>query len=238
MIKDDQSFTTDDRDSLPSAHMFQTTQKTNGPSHTKLQRQTKEADLSLLNNHRLSHVAETGQLTPKDRRCLGKVPSSNTFSSIETDSVQSCSSIPDSTYILPKDSRLTACGSSSESSKSSDSVINKTNDTHSPYMKLNNGKMYCLPNVNVSDLEVIDLRKENITEKYFSTSKDASPVEGRKVNSGFEVLAQGTFAKQKSKHGSEKERKHHKKQQQNKGPSDLNNRLLRKLRKSVSKQFS
>lgn len=238
MIKDDQSFTTDDRDSLPSAHMFQTIHKTNGPSHTKLQRQTREADLSLLNNHRLSHVAETGQLTPRDRRRLGKSPSSNTFSSIETDSVQSCSSIPDTTYILPKDSRLTACGSSSESSESSDSVLNKTNNTRLPHMKLNNAKMYSLPNVNVSDLEVIDLRKENVTDKYFSTSKDVLPVEGRKVNSGFEVLAQGTFAKQQSKHGSEKERKHHKKQQQNKVPSDLNGKLLRKLRKSVSRQFS
>ena len=40
-----------------------------------------EADLSLLNSHRLTHVAETGQLTPRVRRQVVKCPSDYSINS-------------------------------------------------------------------------------------------------------------------------------------------------------------
>ena len=207
-------------------------------SYMKLNYRTPEADLSLLNSHRLSHVAETGQLTPRDRRRLGKSPSSNIFSSIGTESTRTCSSGPDVTCVLPEDSHLTACGSSSASSRSSDSVTTTEDDTHSSHIEPTHAKMYSLPHINVSRMEVVDLRKENAANTSIPVNKEKSLMGARKVNPGFEVLAQGTLAKQQLKQGSEEERKQHKKQHQKKGSPDLSNKLLRKLRKSVSKGFS
>ena len=207
-------------------------------NHTNFKYQTTEADLSLLHSHRLSHVAETGQLTPRGRRRLGKSLSSNTSSSIGTESVHSNNSYPNAACVSAEDSHMTAFGSPSEFSKSSDSITLRGNDTHSSHIEPTHAKMYSLPHISVSDMEVIDLGKVNTAEKTTPIQKDKLPIDGRKVNSGFEVLAKGTFARQQSKHGSEREKKHHKKQHQNKSSPDLNNKLLRKLRKSVSNRFS
>ena len=192
------------------------------------------ADLSLLNSHRLSHVAETGQFTPRDRRRLGKSPSTNTFSSNGSESAQSSCPNYDAACVLPEVSNLASVHSPTGSSVISEPISYEGTDEKSSYMEQNHNKMYSLPYTAVPDMRAVHIKNSSVDESFYTTKHDNLPIKGRRVNSGFEVLAQGTFAKSQLNYNDVgKEMKQRQKRNRPKFPLKLLNVLRKSKRNEI-----
>ena len=212
------------------AHMF--------PGKAYLRCEKSASDLSLLNSHRLSHVAETGQLAPRDRRHIVKSPSINTVSSDGAGSAKSGCPSYNAAQASPEASDMVYDRPSSDFPDASKPI------SHADTEKLTDVKQsdvdICSSPKGVSDMGATHTKAQVNDEPTSNIKNDKASTNARKVNSGFEILAHGTFAKPQAKdnNSTEKEKKQHQKQRQKKIRANLNMKLLNKLRKGKTDESS